>query len=131
MKQLNNDMKKLLLSLGLISTIFVSCITGCTTAGSTSFQTVAGKFLTSTAITVDATMTGAAKLEVSGVITQTDWQKLSLYYNQYVSNMILATNAYNLAVLASDPSLFAAPSNNLFASKSLLTSSVTTVSTNK
>lgn len=101
-------------------------LVGCSTT-STSFQTVAGQFLTSTAITVDATMSAAAKLEVSGVITTNDWNQIASYYGQYRSAMIIATNTYNLAVQLNNSGLFTAASNNLQTAQASITTKVASV----
>lgn len=122
----------LLVSIGLvfiIGSIIASCsLVGC---ASTNWQTAAGKFLTSTALTADATMKGAATLEVQGIISTNDWLAIRGYYVQYQSAMAIATNTYTLAVTLDNPALFIGPSNNLFTAQSSLTSKVTTLTPNK
>lgn len=129
MKRNNNP---LLITIGLFfitTAIIVSCsLTGCV---SNTWQTAAGKFLTSTAMTVDTTMKGAALLTVQGTITTNDWNAISAQYVRYQGAMSLATNAYVLAVKLSDPSLFATPSNNLFGVQSSLTAKVQSVTPTK
>jgi hypothetical protein len=110
-------MKKLLLSLGLVALV------GCTTLGlSKSFETTAGKFLTTTAATVDAAMKGWAAWAVVGKTTTADDNVVRDIYGKYQSAMMIATNAYVLAVKTGDSTIFAGPSNNLFVVKEKLTS---------
>lgn len=87
----------------------------------TSFRTNAGRFLASTALTVDTAMKGYAKVVKTGQISITDQEKVHALYVQYQEDMAIATNAYALAITVADPSVFAGPSNTLFQSKSSLT----------
>lgn len=91
------------------------CIS-CTTL-TTSFQTNAGKFLASTAQTVDAAMHGWAVWDATGKASPTDEATVRKVYQQYQLYMMVATNAYTLAVKTGDITIFNQPSNNLFSVK--------------
>src|SRR5690242_4426571 len=86
---------------------------GCATTNT--FQNNSGKFLATTAATVDAAMHGWAVWVASGKASPGDEAQVKAIYQQYQGSMMLATNAYTLAVKLSDPSIFVTPSNNLFA----------------
>jgi hypothetical protein len=101
---------------------------GCATS-STTFQTVAGKFLTSTAVTVDATMTAAAKAKVMGLVNSNDWAQVVTYYGKYQSDMEVATNLYSLAVQIGNPAIFTQASNNVQTSQMVVVTKVSTLPT--
>lgn len=107
-------MKKLFCTIGL------ALVVGCAALTGGGFQTVAGKFLTSTAVTVDAAMQAYAKANVAGMTTASQDATVKTTYGQYQVYFAMATNAYTLALTASDPGLFVDASNKLFLSKTAL-----------
>ena len=96
---------------------------------SATFQDVAGKFLTTTAITVDATMTSAAKAKVMGLVNSNDWAQIVAYYGKYQTDMQVATNLYGLAVQIGNPAIFAQASNNVQTSQLTVVTKVSTLPT--
>lgn len=113
----------------LTAALVTSClIVGCASAN---WQTAAGKFLITTAQTVDTTMKGAALLEVEGIISTNDWKVIAAYHAEYRTAMISATNAYSMAIQANDASLFAPESNYLFTVQTKLNAKVATVTPTK
>lgn len=85
-----------------------------------------GRFLATTAITVDTAMKGWAGYVVLHNLAETNQIGIRNAYVDYQAAMVLATNAYTLSRLAKDPSLFSAPSNRLFSSRSSLVNDVLT-----
>ena len=105
----------------LLSTLFALALVGCAALGTgSSFQTTAGKFLSSVAVTVDGAMKGWAIWVVDGHTTTQDEAQVKAVYTQYQFYMKVATNAYSLAVSTGDTSTFTTPSNNLFMVKNQL-----------
>ncbi len=100
----------------------VVVLMGCATASSR-FSAVAGKFLSSTALTVDAAMQGWASWVVAGKATPADEASVRAVYGNYQVAMGLATNAYALVVITGDTSLFVEPSNRLVGAKMSVVSS--------
>lgn len=107
-------MKKVLLGLGL-----VVALTGCKMLQSaqTRFEDSAGKFLATTAVTVDNTMTAWAKWVVMGKATPESEAKVRAWYGNYQVAMMKATNAYTVALTVKTPALFTESSNALFSAK--------------
>jgi uncharacterized membrane protein YjgN (DUF898 family) len=99
----------------LITLFSLLALIGCTTLGT--WQTSSGKFLATTATTVDSAMQAWATFVVAGRTTAAQEAKVKALYIQYQSYMMIATNSYALAVKIGDPSYFTAASNNLFYSK--------------
>jgi hypothetical protein len=95
-------------------------LVGCKTTGG--WQTVSGKFLSTTAVAVDSSMQAYATWAVMNHLGTNDLAKVRTVYADYQITMMVATNAYVLAVKAGDLSLFTGPSNNLFNAKSAVTS---------
>lgn len=90
------------------------------------FENYAGKFLASTALTVDATMKAYAKAQVSGMTTSQQDASVKTAYGQYQTYFSLATNAYTIALVAGDTTVFPPASNNLYNAKTTLTLAATT-----
>lgn len=107
-------MRKYLISLWVVALI------GCATTMGT-FNNLAGKFLATTAATVDASMHAWATWVVAGKATPQDEAQVRAIYATYQGDMMVATNAYALAVKVGDPTLFAPASNKLFMTRTALT----------
>lgn len=110
-------MKKYIASLALI------VLTGCALLQSSSsqFQDKAGRFLSTSAATVDAALKGWGAWVAAGKATAQDEAQVKALYQQYQGYMMVATNAYALAIKLGDPSVFTTPSNNLFSARTTLT----------
>jgi hypothetical protein len=95
------------------------------------FQDTAGKLLVSTALTVDAAMTGWGKWVRDGHATAGDEAKVRAAYEQYQRAMEMAKNAYIAYAATHDKTAFAPASAALTASATTLTALVTsfTIST--
>lgn len=115
-------MKKTLMLALLTSALVFS---GCAILSSGGFQTNAGKFLASTAVTVDATMKGWGQWNATHVVPAATQQQVRDAYGTYQTAMAAAQSAYNIAVTAKDPSIFTSPSNSLFSAKAVLVKNVT------
>ncbi len=105
------------------TTLALVLLVGCTTLAT--FENRAGQFLSSTALIVDAAMKGWGVYVASGHATAEDEVQVKTIYMQYQADMMVATNAYVLAVKLSDPTIFESPSNRLFTTKSILVTAVT------
>jgi hypothetical protein len=104
-----NKLKKIMMvaSIGMM-------LVGCQMFKSgSSFQVVAGKFLSTTALTVDASMKGWASWVAAGKATDPEQIQVKTYYAQYQFYMFAATNAYTLAVTTGNLAAFVGPSNDL------------------
>lgn len=104
--------------------ILIALITGCATQSS--LQTKAGKFLTSTAVTVDAAMKGWATYVVLHNTPQEQQTGVRNAYATYQAAMMVATNAYTQAAVAKDMTLFSGASNNLVVAKTILVQQAST-----
>lgn len=93
---------------GAIALAFTLVLVSCAT-----FQSNAGKFLATTAVVVDTSMQAWASFVVAGKTSTNQQAKVKELYMSYQGYMMVATNAYALAVTTGDHTLFTAPSNNL------------------
>lgn len=97
-------------------------VTGCV-----SVQDRAGKYLASTAITVDAAMRGyAAWVALHPGPPSPEQATVRAAYMNYQATMMIATNAYAAAVLSKDWSGWDGASNQLFVAKTALISNTPT-----
>lgn len=108
-----------------VAVLSLTLFMGCAILGGGGWQTAGGKFLTSTALTVDAAMHGWATWVASGKATSAEEANVKGIYQHYEGVMMLATNAYVLAVKINDPTVFDAPSNNLFIARSAVVAGAT------
>lgn len=115
----------------ILLTTSLSCIiAGCAIFHSGSnFQTVAGKFLETTAVTVDSAMKGWAIWVATGKATDADQATVKTYYVQYQVYMETATNLYTVAIKTGDTTLFLQASNNLQAASTKLSTVTSTPNT--
>lgn len=88
---------------------------GCATTGG--WQSVAGRFLATTATTVDGAMQGWAAYVVTSKTPDTNQAPVRQLYAEYQAVFAVATNAYVLAVSTGNQSAFTGPSNQLFTVK--------------
>ncbi len=82
----------------LISVSLALLLVGC----ATSFQNTGAKVLTSTALTVDASMKGWAAYVVAGGSTPAEEQNVKTAYGQYQIAMMVAQRSYVAAVNSGD-----------------------------
>lgn len=103
----------------LLSVAMLALALGCA-----SFQSTAGKVLTSTALTVDAAMTGWGSRVAAGATTTNQESVVKQAYQVYQSSMAVAQRAYVAAGSTGDKTVWNQASTNLAASSGQLLSVV-------
>lgn len=90
----------------------MACLVGCA-----SFQTTSGKFLASTAQSVDLAMKGWALFVVEGKVTAQQQLNVRSAYAMYQRSMLVASNAWETSLTTADKTLWNSASNSVYFSQ--------------